>query len=175
MKSLIIFCLFLAFAMPKNVNAQEVRTEVYGGRTIEEAYYSEFNLRKYKIGDILMLRDSIHHQKSPFSESTKYPVWKDPIGIKQVFKDVRSHTLQCFTKRNGNAIPSEYLAWVKILINDDGRVLCYEITTNECLFNIYTVGDILDIFDEINTFRFPTPVVVQPQTGYEEITLHNFD
>jgi hypothetical protein len=59
------------------------------------------------------------------------------------------------------------------LINDDGEVVCYRIDTSRSLFDFMTPANILDVFDEINSFVFPTPIVKVPENGvgYEDVRI----
>ena len=139
----------------------------YENRIIIEDSHLDYGLYSYKVKDITEKIDSIKHTKLPFSDSAKYPVWADPLGIKQVFKDATQHAKNCFAKNHNGIIPEEIVNSAYILIDDNGSVFCEIIWAKTCLFDIYSSEELISIFDEIGTFTFPTPVVARPKTGFE--------
>lgn len=150
-------------------HGSDTHTVTVNGRVITEESYSSYygTVYNYKLSDKMSAIDSIKHKKLPFSVSTKYPVWTDPLGIKQVFKNAAQHAKNCFVKNHNGIIPEEIVNSVYILIDDNGSVFCEIIWAKTCLFDIYSAGELISIFDEISTFKFPTPVVVRPKSGYE--------
>lgn len=169
----IIITLLLFGIVPIQYLCADTHTETVNGRVLTENNHSSYygTVYMYTLSDKMSLIDSIKQSKLPFGVSTKYPAWKNPLTIRQAFKDAELHALECFTKYSKGSSPSEYVLSVEILLNDNGEIICRSIRSSVNLLGIYSAKELISIFDEVGTFRFPSPVVSHPEIGYDMFNL----
>ena len=162
--------------MPNSLYGNEIRTEIVNGRTITEVFHTtspEEPWYEYKVDNYSQQIDSIKQSKMPFSYHTKYPVWNYPY-IHNAVQEFREYIKNSFKDNSKKSSTEDLLQDCCYLINDDGEVVCYKIETSRSLFDFMTPANILDFFDEINSFAFPTPVVRIPENGvgYEDVRIY---
>ena len=166
-KHIIYIASIICLLLPNSLYGNEIRTEIVNGRTITEVFHapsSDIQWYEYKVDNYSQQIDSIKQSKMPFSYHTKYPVWNYPY-IHNAVQEFKKYIKNIFTDNGAVQSNEEYLQNCRYLINDTGEVFCYEIWTARSLFFIYTPAEILEIFDEISTYVFPTPVVKVPEDG----------
>jgi hypothetical protein len=175
-KYLIYIICIISLLMPDNLYGNDIRTETYNGRTITEVFHapsSDIQWYEYKIDGYYLKADSIKQNKRAFSDVTGYPVWNNP-DHKNAYIDFREYIKNSFKDNSKISSTEDLLQDCCYLINDDGEVVCYKIETSRSLFDVMTPANILDFFDEINSFAFPTPVVRKPENGvgYEDVRIY---
>lgn len=148
------------------------RTETYNGRTIKERFHPRYKFYYYSIGDISEKAGRIEQTKTEFEIATKKPLWAAKEKVYGIFDDIKIHTLQCLARNDNSNYPHQFIMEFDVLINDNGDVYCTNIVSKKCLFDVYSNEELLWVFDEIGKFKFPTPVVTEPEKGYQKVTLY---
>ncbi len=146
-------------------------TREYNGRTIKERYHPKYKFYYYSVADINARTKEIEKQKTEFEIVTKKPLWAKKEKVYGIFDDIKIQAIQSLARNDNSNYPHEFILEFDILIDDNGDVYCTNIVSKKRLFDVYSNEELLAVFDEIGSFKFPTPVVTSPETGYQKVTL----
>ena len=163
---LVAFLFFYQYCL-----ADDIRKETVGDRVVTERHASEYGFYVYTIDKYDDKAAGIKHKKIPFDAVTTYPVWANRQLYKQETNAFVEYCRSVFGKNKKNLTAEDMYIYIKYILVDDGSIICTRIKSDFCLFDLYTPKEISDMFDKISTYRYSTPLVLNPKEGYHEADL----
>ena len=155
---------------PIDVFGDETISKSYGNRTVvEHVRVNKFTGNKYwyyTVEDLILKSDSLKSIKEDVMDITKYPLWSNPLRIRNEFRLHSKLALKCFEKVGSTNQIRQSIDVIDILLDDSGSSLCYKIYAKNSLFEIFTAKELLDVFDKIGTFKYTKPIFRTPDKGY---------
>ncbi|MDO4172774.1 MAG: hypothetical protein Q4E63_05335 [Prevotellaceae bacterium] len=150
--------------------ADEERKETVGNRTVTERNISEYSFYVYTIDVYENKAKNIKAIKKAYDEVglATTPAWTNEPLRKQEAKKMAQFCENLFVNNKKGLTVKDMGIYIRTIIVDNGSVICTRIKSDVCLFDLYTPKEISDMFDKISTFKYSTPLVLNPKEGYYE-------
>ena len=156
--------------MPSTAYGEDVIKRSYNNRiVIEQRTINKFTNEEswyYSVQDITSKIENIRNTKDDVVVITKYPMWYDQSRIREEYRNHGAFILKQFAKIGSKEKIKQSIILIDFLLDDAGVTLCNKISSKQCLFNVYSTKELLEIFDNICTYRYTTPIFRSPKTGY---------
>lgn len=148
--------------------ADDIRKEIVGDRIVTERHALESNFYYYTIDVYDNKALEIKLKKTPYMAITTYPAWTNyPLYVQET-NDFVKYCRSMFGKNQKELTVEDMRIRITYILVDDGTIICTRIKADVSLFDLYTPNEISDIFHKISTYRYSTPLVLNPKEGYYE-------